>query len=81
MRDLDDLFDAAELDMLMAEVERVGLPRSEALGNERCGDGVPAPLEGSHLSPNRVWSAAVAFHAQRFVDPLRRAPLARGQLR
>ena len=75
VRELDDLIDAAELDVLVAEVELVRLARRKILWDKGAGHRHSAPLEGAHLSAHRVHRARVAFQAQRLVDPLRRALL------
>ena len=75
VRELDDLIDAAQLDVLVAEVELVRLARRKILWDEGAGHRHSAPLEGAHLSAHRVHRARVALQAQRLVDPLRRALL------
>lgn len=81
VRELDDLIDAAELDVLVAEVKLVRLARRKVLRDEGASHRHPAPLEGAHLPAHRVHRARISFQAQRLVDPLRRALLPRRQFR
>jgi hypothetical protein len=81
MRELDHLIDAAELDVLVAEVELVRLARRKGLRDKGARHRHPAPLEGAHLPAHRIHRARITFQAQRLVDPLRRALLPRRQFR
>jgi hypothetical protein len=75
VRQLDDLINAAELDVLVAEVKLIRFPRRKVLGDKGPDHRVPAPLECTHLAAHRVHRARIPFQTQRLVDPLRRALL------
>jgi hypothetical protein len=80
VRGLHDLIDSTDLDMLVAPVELVGLPRGEDLWNEGGGDRMTLALEAAHVPAHAVHRAGVALQAQRIEQELRSVPLARRQL-
>jgi hypothetical protein len=70
VRELDDLINATELDVLVTEVKLVRFARRKVLGDKGARHRVPAPLERAHLPAHGVHCSRVSFQAQRLVDPL-----------
>lgn len=75
MRDLHNLIEAAELDVLVTPIKLVRFPGREALRNEGRGDRVPPALPLANMPAHRIHRTDVAFQAQPLEHPLRRAPL------
>ena len=75
VRDLHNLIEAAELDVLVTPIKLVRFPGREALRNEGRGDRVPPALPLANMPAHRIHRTDVAFQAQPLEHPLRRAPL------
>jgi len=72
MRDLEHLIDAAELHMLVAEVELVALARREALRDAQCAQCLAAAFKFALVSAHRVDRAVSRYSSVRVSSRRRR---------